>query len=524
MPRLQRRPVYYARRLSFVSLLLCGVGGSWKTRPAVAQGFVASAPEAEIGASASGISNKQINIGPIDVMPYQPGAADADNSGPGFFTGIMKRSTLLGDMGGLRPLLARYGVTLTLTDVSDVLGNVSGGTQKGFTYNALTTLTLQMDTQKAFGWDGGLINVSGLQIRGRSLSQYYLENLQTVSGIAAAPTTRFWEIWYQQSFADGKYDVKLGQQSLDQEFMVSPSSALYLNTMMGWPMLPSADLYAGGPAYPLSSLGVRFRAQPTSAITLLAGVFQDNPPGGSFYNNSQLLGSTLWGGNFNMRTGALFIAEAQYALNQPGNGDMDSGQGQGGLPGVYKFGAWFDTASFPSQRYDNMGSSLASPNSNGIPQMIPRNASLYGVVDQMIWRPDPDGPRSVNVFVRAMSAPDNRNLISFSVNAGVNLKAPLPTRDDDTFGVGFGVAKVSSYAAGFDQDTNFYGTAPFPVPTRNTETFLEITYQIQVTPWLQIQPNFQYIFNPGGGIPNPNNPALRIKNEAVFGFRTGFIF
>ena len=457
-------------------------------------------------------------------MPYQPGAADADNSGPGFFTGIMKRSTLLGDMGGLRPLLARYGVTLTLTDVSDVLGNVSGGTQKGFTYNALTTLTLQMDTQKAFGWDGGLINVSGLQIRGRSLSQYYLENLQTVSGIAAAPTTRFWEIWYQQSFADGKYDVKLGQQSLDQEFMVSPSSALYLNTMMGWPMLPSADLYAGGPAYPLSSLGVRFRAQPTSAITLLAGVFQDNPPGGSFYNNSQLLGSTLWGGNFNMRTGALFIAEAQYALNQPGNGDMDSGQGQGGLPGVYKFGAWFDTASFPSQRYDNMGSSLASPNSNGIPQMIPRNASLYGVVDQMIWRPDPDGPRSVNVFVRAMSAPDNRNLISFSVNAGVNLKAPLPTRDDDTFGVGFGVAKVSSYAAGFDQDTNFYGTAPFPVPTRNTETFLEITYQIQVTPWLQIQPNFQYIFNPGGGIPNPNNPALRIKNEAVFGFRTGFIF
>ena len=427
-------------------------------------------------------------------------------------------------MGGLRTFLGRYGVTLTLTDVNEVLGNTSGGLKQGATYDAATTLTLQMDTQKAFGWDGGTINVSGLQLRGRSLSQYYLDNLQTVSGISAAPTTRLWEIWYQQAFADGKYDVRLGQQSVDQEFMVSQGSALYLNTMMGWPMIPSADLYAGGPAFPLSSLGVRFRAQPISGVTVLAGVFQDNPPGGPFDDDSQLRGSTRWGGNFNLRTGALFIAEVQYTLNQPSNGDMDRGNGSAGLPGTYKLGAWFDTAAFPNQRYDTMGVPLASPASNGMPQMNQHNASLYAVVDQMVWRPSEDSPRSLSVFARAMGAPDDRNLISFSVNAGVNLKAPLPGRDDDTFGVGFGVAKVSSYAAGFDQDTNYYGTAPFPVPTRSTETFLEVTYQIQVTPWLQIQPDFQYIFNPGGGIANRDNPELRLKNEAVFGVRSSVTF
>ncbi len=359
---------------------------------------------------------------------------------------------------------------------------------------------------------------------GAASARYYLDNLQTVSGISAAPTTRLWEIWYQQAFADGKYDVRLGQQSVDQEFMVSQGSALYLNTMMGWPMIPSADLYAGGPAFPLSSLGVRFRAQPISGVTVLAGVFQDNPPGGPFDDDSQLRGSTRWGGNFNLRTGALFIAEVQYALNQPSNGDMDRGNGSAGLPGTYKLGAWFDTAAFPNQRYDTMGVPLASPASNGMPQMNQHNASLYAVVDQMVWRPSEDSPRSLSVFARAMGAPDDRNLISFSVNAGVNLKAPLPGRDDDTFGVGFGVAKVSSYAAGFDQDTNYYGTAPFPVPTRSTETFLEVTYQIQVTPWLQIQPDFQYIFNPGGGIANRDNPELRLKNEAVFGVRSSVTF
>ena len=52
---------------------------------------------------------------------------------------------------------------------------------------------------------------------------------------------------------------KIGQQSLDQEFIVSQNALLFVNTMFGWPMVPSADLPGGGPAYPLSALGVRLR-------------------------------------------------------------------------------------------------------------------------------------------------------------------------------------------------------------------------------------------------------------------------
>ena len=248
----------------------------------------------------------------------QPSPGTGGNE-PGFLTGLFapSRSNLLGDMFGLRTTLGRYGITIGLTDTDEVLGNLSGGIQRGATYEGLTTLTVQLDTLKAFGWAGGTFNVSGLQIRGRNLSQYYLDNLQTASGIEADDTTRLWEIWYDQAFLDNRADVKIGQQSLDQEFITSLGSSLFINTMMGWPMVPSADLYAGGPAYPLSSLGVRLRVQPGGGFTLLGGVFQDNPPGGPFDNDSQLRGTTLWGGNFNLRTGALFIAEVQYALNQP---------------------------------------------------------------------------------------------------------------------------------------------------------------------------------------------------------------
>jgi porin len=454
---------------------------------------------------------------PIDAAP---GQANAGAQSPGFLTGIMRRENLLGDMGGVRTVLGRYGISVQLTDSEELLGNVSGGAKRGATYDALTTLTVQMDTQKAFGWEGGLFNVSALQIRGRSLSQYYLYNLQTVSGISATPTTRLWEAWYQQSFLDGKLDVKFGQQSIDQEFMASAGSALYLNTMMGWPMVPSANLYAGGPAYPLSSLGVRVRGQ-VGPFTLLGGVFQDNPPGGPFADDSQLRGTSRWGGNFNLRTGALAIVEIQYAHNLPANGDMDDGSRTGGLPGTYKLGAWFDSAAFPSQRYDSSGLSLADPASTGNPRMLRRNYSVYAVADQMVWQSQDDDGRSVSLFARAMIAPGDRNLVDFSVNAGVNLKAPLPGRGDDTFGLGFGFTTVSNGARGLDRDTAFFSG---PSPVRSHETFLEATYQVQVTPWIQIQPDLQYIMRPGGGISNPNNPGQMLKNELVVGVRTNITF
>ncbi len=450
-------------------------------------------------------------------------ASGTSMSEPGFFTGLFapSRSNLLGTMGGLRTVLGNYGITLNATDAETLLGNVSGGFKQGATMQGLTTATLQIDTGKAFGLPGGTFNVSALQIHGNNnFDASYLGTIQTTNGNEAENSTRLWELWYDQAFANGNFDIKLGQQSIDQEFMVSQYSGLFINTMMGWPALPSNDLFGGGPAYPLSSLGVRLRGKPTSDLTVLAGVFDDNPPGGPFDDDPQSLDAG--GTKFNLNTGALFIAEVQYAVNQPSLGQMDYGSGSGGLPGTYKLGFWYDTGFFPDQEFDNTGLSLANPASTGIPGMNKGNYSFYGVMDQMIWRPNPQSSRSLGVFLRAMGAPSQQNLITFSANGGLVLADPLPGRDNDSLGLGFGIVKVSSAASALDQQTAFFTGSPFPV--RSTETFLELTYQFQATPWWNIQPDFQYIFNPGGGIQNPNNPASLVGNEAVIGFRTTVTF
>jgi porin len=443
-------------------------------------------------------------------------AAKADQAPPAP-TGFWDRSNLFGDMGGLRPWLGNYGVTIGLQETSEYLNNLSGGIKRGGAYDGLTQLGIGIDTQKAFGLPGGSFNVSALQIHGTNLTQRDLATLQTATGIEADDTTRLWELWYQQSLPGGKVDIKVGQQSLDQEFMVSQYAGTFMNATFGWSVLPSVDMPAGGPAYPLSSLGVRVRVTPTDNWTVLAGVFDGNPAGNRVGDPQQL---NAHGTNFNLHDGALFIGEVQYALN-PAPSDPAAPK-PAGLPGTYKLGFWYNTQQFADQGFDTTGLSLANPASNGVAQSHRGDYSFYAVADQMVWRPGADSPQSVGVFARVMGAPGDRNLVDLGVNAGVTLKAPFKGRDNDVVGLAVGYAKIGSHAQDLASDTASLTTPGYP--SRSAETIIEATYQYQVTPWWQLQADFQYVFSPGGGIPNPDNPSQRVGNEAVVGVRTNITF
>jgi len=453
---------------------------------------------------------------PENFEPGQPGAAP---SGPfGFLTGVTRSGYLFGDMWGLRPWLSQYGMSFALQETSEVLGNVTGGTRQGLEYDGLTQMVLQMDTRRAFGWYGGTFNASALQIHGRNLSADNLGTLQTASGIEADRATRLWELWYQQKFGEeDRFNIRLGQQSLDQEFMVSQNALLFVNTMFGWPMLPSANLPGGGPAYPLSAPGIRLRARPAESLTALAGVFSGSPvstdtPGDPQQQNPS--GTTFpW-------NGTLVLAELQYTY--PSLGTMLYANQPEPLGRTYKLGFWYNTKQFADQEIDNTGLSLANPASTGTPEMHHGNWAVYAVADQIIWV-DPEEPdRTLNVFIRPMGTPlADRNLINFSLNAGLTFREPILHRDDDTFGIGMGYAHVSGRAAALDRDTAFFTDAFTPV--RSGETFVEMTYQYQATPWWQLQPDIQYVFNPGAGVANASGTG-KIGNELVLGLRTNILF
>ena len=456
-----------------------------------------------------GISAPAFASPPPVVMQVDSDSVDQGTSNDAFFG--QRSQTMLGNMWGVRPWLSQYGMSFSLLETSEVLGNVSGGIHKGFDYDGLTQADLQLDTQRAFGWYGGTFNISALQIHGRNLSSDNLGTLQTASGIEANRATRLWEMWYDQKFLDeDRMDVKIGQQSIDQEFMVSNNALLFVNTMFGWPMLPSADMPSGGPAYPLSALGVRVRGRPTDSVTVLGGIYNGSPANRAGVNDS--------GTGFPMDGGMLAIGEVQYAY--PSLGAMVSPDSSGDLAGTYKLGFWYDSENFNDLENDNTGQPIAVTGGN--PLQHHGNYGIYAVADQMLWHSDELDDRTLNFFTRAMGAPlTDRNNIDFSLNVGLTLHEPIPLRDSDTLGIGLGWADVSNRAVGFDQDTAAAAPGTY-TPIRSSETFIEATYQYQVTPWWQVQPDFQYVFNPGAGAADAN--GNRIGNEAIVGIRTNISF
>lgn len=425
-------------------------------------------------------------------------------SGP---TDFWTQSNLLGDMFGLKPLIQPYGLQLNITETSEILGNPTGGIRQGAIYEGVTDLNLGWDLRTFFDWRG-VFFARAYQIHGRGLSQNDLDNLNTASGLEADRTTRLFELWYEQHLGDW-LRIRVGEQSAGQEFIISPTAKMFVNGTFGWPTLPSSDLPSGGPGYPLGTPAIRFRIDATDSLTFFAGLFNGNPTGAPL-GTPDPQRFDLSGTAFRVNDGALVLFETRY---NPDNSSKN---------GTYRLGAWFNSEKFPSQNLASNGVPLPSPLSNGMARLLDNDYSLYGIVDQPLF---PSGDKEDNTgltaFGRLMGAPGDRNLVDLYVDTGLAYKNPFG-RKGDAAGLAIGYARIGSSARAFDEETAIYTGQPYP--SRDQETVLELTYQYGITPWWQLQPDFQYIANIGGGILNPAVPGQKIGDAAILGLRTTITF
>jgi porin len=406
---------------------------------------------------------------------------------------------LLGDLGGLRPALAAYGIDLELGYIGETFGVVRGGVKRGAIYEGLADIGLAADLEKMVGWPGAKLYANALQIHGRGASDRLLGgNLMTVSNIEARPTTRLYRLWFEQALFEHLVSLRLGQLAGDDEFITSETAGDLINGTFGWPLLTAANIRGGGPAYPLPQPGVRLQVKPAADVTLRAAVFSGNP-GGRNCPGGDPQECDPHGVKFPLSGGTFWIAEGEYAVN--------SGKGAaglpGGLPGTYKLGAWHETGNFPNQfsgALDRRG-----------------NWGIYAVADQAVWRRPGSDDQGLNVFARIGGAPSDRNLISFYADAGIGFRAPFAGRPDDVVTLGAAFGNISAEAARADR------LAFPPTPVRDYEAVIELSYKAAVLPGWSVQPDLQYIIHPGGNLAHPNRPEP-IPNALVLGLRTTLAF
>lgn len=401
------------------------------------------------------------------------------------------------------------GVKFATTYIGEVLGNPSGGAKRGVVYEDRINFAFDADLQKLAGLNGLAFHANIFRIDGGGLSRGSLFNLLSVSGIEALPTTRLYEIWFEQKWNSDKIALRAGQLAADSEFATSKYTDVFTNASLGWPGIFAANMPSGGPSPPLAAMGARFRADVTDNLTVVGAVF-DGDAAGPGPGDPQL--RNRYGLNFRVNDPPLFLSEAQFQWNAK--------KGDPGLDGKLKLGGWRHLGRFDDQRFDGNGASLASPNTTGVPATFSGDYGLYAVFEQKLFRVKGDDDRGIGVFGRASYSPPNRNLLDFYADGGLELIGLQDARPHDKFGVAVAYAHVSPRAQDLDRDFQaLYGRA---LVVRSSEVLITAAYQYEVSSGLTVQPNVQYIRHPGGGATNPTNgiPGVPLKDALVLGMRT----
>jgi len=447
-------------------------------------------------------------VGPLcaqqQILDEQQQAASKPNAMMSWLMG----DTATGDWGGVRTGLADHGVEVFGGYTAEVWGNTTGGLKQGSVYTGLLDFGINLDLEKAVGWQGASMNTTWLWLSGRDASEDLVGNFLTVSNIAGFNTLRMLELWFQQNLLDDKVSLRFGQLTADSEFVISDYGGTFINSTFGWPPFLYTNLPAGGPGYPMGTLGARLALTPVDWFTFQTAVFQ-----GNVYDQNVNRQGFRW--RLDGENGFLFLNEAQARWNHR---DEETG-----LPGQLKAGMWIQTG--------QLADTLAESTNSG-------NYGWYFVLDQMLYRepsaglpapPSKDGKSVVDskstksfkapvsleksdqglgFFGRIAFTKEDRNFLNFYFETGLTYKGLIPTRDEDIIGLAFAYAQLGNTA----QDT-LISEGSVGV---GAEMVLELTYQAQITKWLVIQPDLQYIINPGG--------TQDLNNALVIGGRAAITF
>lgn len=132
--------------------------------------------------------------------------------------------------------------------------------------------------------------------------------------------------------------------------------------------------------------------------------------------------------------------------------------------------------------------------------------TLYYGFDQYLVRFTQRPDRGWGLFGRAALTDGNPNPVRYFLSTGLGGFSPLGERRGDTFGAGWFLVGAS------DQ----FGPIPTAIFGPRNGTGVELFYNIQATPWLNITPDVQWLL-PGAG-------NLTTDNAFIYGLRVNMTF
>jgi porin len=338
-------------------------------------------------------------------------------------------------------------LTHEVSYLGDFVNNFRGGIKQGSMYLGIAHINLGFETKNIGLWNGGEFFIHGASTHGGTPSSDLIGDFQVASNIEAGNHTYIQELWYKQSFDN--YEIKIGLQDLNTEFVVSEFSSDFLNSSFGVPSVISDNIPV--PIFPLTAIGVMGKFKLAEDVSLSTALYDGMPE--AFEHNEYNLNWSL-----DKEHGLLFFSELE--LPSPINN----------LPGTIKIGGYYHSH---LNEFNN--------ETNDYKTVFSSNYGIYFISDQTIWQ-NTDGNK-LGLFTQLAVSPANINTHNYYLGGGINYSGIF---NNDAFGLAFAVAGFNNYEI-------------------KNETTIEIFYKKEITQNLFLQPDVQYIINPAGTEQNLNN-------------------
>jgi porin len=351
-----------------------------------------------------------------------------------------------------------------------------GGLREGSAWVDYLELAGELDAGRALGIGDLTLFASMVRTNPTTFSERYVGDAMVVSNIDGRRALRALEAWLDWGFhAHGPGSVRVGLYDLNSEFDTTESRGLFINSAYGIGQELAQTGRNGPSIFPVTALAARLAWAPAETWLLKLAVVDGVPgdPGGTHRSRWHLSRSE----------GALLIGEVTASA---------------GPVAQVSVGHWRYSAEFAGVAPDQPGRTAERDNRGTYVTAEFRSRSEHAA-DAPCWR----------AFARAGEANDRVNVFERHVAAGVVVAWPWPGAHGSMLGLATSEARVGAdyrsrrRRAGHDLE--------------RYERNVELAWRVPVGEHVVLQPDVQYVVNPGAErrIPDAWVVGLRVELSAT---------
>lgn len=332
----------------------------------------------------------------------------------------------------------------------DLVGQVVGAGDRKLRALTNVDLTADLDLATLAGWEGATMHLYVLDNRGARPNDM-VGTLQGVDNIEVPDAgLRLFEAWVEQELGGGA-SLRVGLYDVNSEFYANEAAGMLIAPPFGI----GSELAATGPngpsIFPSSALAARIHVPlGTDGAFVRAAVINAR---------ASTIGDA-GGVDFSFRDGVLLMGEL--------------GRSGGRLRGT--LGVW---------AYSRDPEDLFETGADGTPLRKP-SRGVYGVLEGDLVASE---SRTLTAFLRAGLSDPHATPFGGGFQAGLLMAPVVPGRPNSRVSLGLHHAWTNRH---FRDQQRLAGT------TAGNETVVELTLSDTVTPSLMLQPDVQWIHNPGG--------------------------